>query len=662
VRVATFAAGGVPSAVAGGYHPAATPGTGGLVRLGGTPLRNRFAAAVAVATLVLGLTASASVRAAVTPAVSAGDLAVTEPSGRNGSAPVELPIILDQAAAGPVSVAWRTVAGTAGTSDFVAASGIATIPAGAQGAGIPLSILADRTTEPTETFTVQLTSATGATIAGQNGLVTIRDASTGLAVADVSVIEPDAGTAEIGVGITVPSAPAKAVTFSWLLRSGTGTVGSDAVAASGTGTIAKGALSTTVRVRVVGDLAVEPDETVEIVVSAVKNVDLADGIGTITLRNDDVAAPTPTPTPLPTPTAKPTPTPSPIPTPTPVPTPTPLPSATPTPTPVPTPTPTPTATATPFESWEPPDGAIPATGTVIYAESSAGDWVGQGQTYRYTLADAVIGVTADANVLSLHIRGDELWDAQFAEDAGQTALTVGAWTGGRYPFFVPGLAWYGEGRSCNEVVGGRLIVDEVTYQSGSLKTLTLRFEQRCESASAPPLRGLVRYDRDDPTVPPPPGNAADFAWSPPAGAVPATGDYLYFESSSGDYIGQGRTSLYTADNATISATDPSGVVHLHLDEGQGWWDVYASGPDAQTQLLPGLYDDLQRYPFHNPTEGGLDMSGEGRGCNTLAGAFAVDSIAYDQGGLQSFSIRFVQRCEAFMPPLYGAMRWTRPGS
>ena len=102
---------------------------------------------------------------------------------------------------------------------------------------------------------------------------------------------------------------------------------------------------------------------------------------------------------------------------------------------------------------------------------------------------------------------------------------------------MPGLAWFGEGRSCNVAVT-RFIVDEVTYQANSLRTLTLRFEQRCESASAPPMRGYIRYDRDDPTVPPGPGNAADFPWTPPAGAVPATGDYFYFESSPGDYIGQ----------------------------------------------------------------------------------------------------------------------------
>jgi len=141
--------------------------------------------------------------------------------------------------------------------------------------------------------------------------------------------------------------------------------------------------------------------------------------------------------------------------------------------------------------------------------------------------------------------------------------------------------------------------------------------------------------------------------------VPETGDYLYYESSPGDYIGQGQTRLYTASNATITGSESSGVVRLRVT--QIPWDVFATGPDAQTQLLPGLYDELGRHPFHNPTEGGLSMYGDGRGCNELEGAFAVDEIGYDAQGIVSFSIRFVQRCEITGPPLYGAMRWTRPG-
>jgi hypothetical protein len=56
------------------------------------------------------------------------------------------------------------------------------------------------------------------------------------------------------------------------------------------------------------------------------------------------------------------------------------------------------------------------------------------------------------------------------------------------------------------------------------------------------------------------------------------------------------------------------------------------------------------------------MSGEGRSCGDAVAGFAVDSVAYDEVGLASFEIRFVQRCSPGGAPLYGAMRWTRPAT
>jgi hypothetical protein len=35
-------------------------------------------------------------------------------------------------------------------------------------------------------------------------------------------------------------------------------------------------------------------------------------------------------------------------------------------------------------------------------------------------------------------------------------------------------------------------------------------------------------------------------------------------------------------------------------------------------------------------------------------------VGYDAAGLASLSVRFVQHCEESGPPLYGALRWTRP--
>lgn len=568
--------------------------------------------ALSALALLWAMLPAAATMAADGAQVSLGDVSVAEPSNKNGTVAVEVPVSVHGGAAGAITVAWRTVAETAGTADFVAASGSITIPSGAAGGAIPVQIRADRVSEGTETFRVEATSISGATLADAVGRVTIRPSSAGLSIGDVTVTEPDAGLLQVAIPATLGGPPNKAVSFGWQLRSGSGTVGSDVVAASGTGTIPKGEMGTLVRVQVVGDTAVEPDEEVELVVTSVSNTSLADGIGRVTIVNTDVEPPPPPPPP------------------------------------------------DPF-GWQPPAGAVPATGTAVYLESSPGDYVGQGRTYLYTKASSVLTVTTTNGRLDLRIEGDEGWSASFAQASNQSDVQVGYWENlGRYPFHVPGLSFSGEGRGCNTLLG-RFIVDEVGYAAGVVQSVTVRFEQRCE-VSGPPLRGFLRYDATDPTLPPPPGDAALFPWSPPPGAVPATGNYLYFESTLGDYIGQGQTRLYTEPSAAFVPDWGGNIVQLFTGPAGSYptWSATFVGRYTQALLEPGLYDDLQRYPFHNPAEGGLSFSGEGRGCNRLAGAFAVDSITWDGVDLAAVEIRFVQRCEVTGPPLYGALRWQRP--
>jgi hypothetical protein len=610
--------------------------------------RGRTLIGVAAGALILaGLP---GVAGAADPAfVSIGDVNVAEPSNRNGTVFIELPLTVHGGAAPQVSVGWETVPGSAGLSDFVNATGTLVIPAGAAGGAIDIDIRADRESgEPDETFTVRLTSVAGAAIADGSGIVTIRPNATGLSVGDVAVTEAEAGMLRAAFPVTLGGPPNKAVTFGWQLRSGTGTVGTDTLSASGTTTIPKGVMGTVVGVMTRGDTDVEPDEILELVITSVANSSLADGLGILTIRNTDTApTPTPTattasPTPTATPTAQPTPSPTPVPTPS--------------PTPVPTPSPTPA----PLD-WQPPSGSIPAAGTVVYVESSPGDWVGQGGTYRYTQADSLIRVTTNENYVRVLIDGDEGWDANFDQGDPGSTVETGFWNGiGRYPFYKPGLSFFGEGRACNESLG-RLVVDAVSYQAGVLQTVALRFEQRCENYM-PPLRGFIRYDAADPTQPPPPGDAAAFPWSPPPGAVPATGDYFYFESSPGDYIGQGRTELYTTADSTLTPDWFSNTLQFFVDEiaTDSYWRAEFDGRLNQAQLEPGLYEDVQRYPFHNPAKGGMTIAGEHRGCNRLRGTFAVDEITYDGSQLVSVSIRFVQRCEETGPPLYGALRWAAP--
>jgi hypothetical protein len=585
--------------------------------------------AAVIAALMLTAPPIAVGTAADPPRVSAGDVTVSEPSHGTGTVSVEVPITVLGGPTGAISVEWRAFGETATTADFVAASGTLTIPAGASGSAIPLEVRADKVVEPVETFSVELLSASGANVADNIGQVTIRPGATGLSLGDVAVAEPDSGTFDVAVPATLGGPPNKAVTFGWQLRSATATIGEDAPAASGTATIAKNTMGTLVRFSVNGDVVVEPDETLELVVTSVANASLSDGSGSVTLRNTDVAAPPPTPTP----------------------------------TPVATPTPTPTATPTPIDfGWDPPADAIAGSGTVLYVESAAGDYIGQGKTYRYTKADSVMYLSNQPNSFTLSNNGDEVWTLNIAEPSDYPKLQVGYWENvGRYPFYIPGLSFYGEGRGCNTSLG-RFSVDAISYYADLIDTMTVRFEQRCEQ-TGPPLRGYFRWNRTDPTQPPPPGDPTLFPWSPPAGAVPTTGSYLYFESSTGDYIGQGRTRLFTTPGVAFSPTWNGPLVQLSLDDpatpGEDW-SLSLDGRINQPLLAVGLYEDVQRYPFDNKAKGGLSFYGEGRGCNTLLGTFAVDAISYDPAGLASFSARFVQRCEETGPPLYAAVHWERP--
>ena len=77
-----------------------------------------------------------------------------------------------------------------------------------------------------------------------------------------------------------------------------------------------------------------------------------------------------------------------------------------------------------------------------------------------------------------------------------------------------------------------------------------------------------------------------------------------------------------------------------------------------TPIKVGYYGDLRRFPFHNPIKGGLSWYGNGRGCNTLTGWFAVDKAIYTGTTLTAIDIRFEQHCEGLVPALRGAIHWT----
>jgi hypothetical protein len=304
--------------------------------------------------------------------------------------------------------------------------------------------------------------------------------------------------------------------------------------------------------------------------------------------------------------------------------------------------------------WRPPPGAVPEGVTSVYLQSDTGDYIGQGDELLYTRMDAVLDVSHVAGEVTVRVEGDEHWTGQFRGPLVVDPLQVGYYQDlTRLPFddrTVGGLSWTGEGRGCNQVVGW-FVVDHVAMVAGQLDELTMRFAQHCEGGAAA-LRGQIVYDAADQTQPagpvfPPPSNL----WTAPEDAMPSTGTAVYLQGTPNDYVGQGHSYLYTKAGATITASHAAGLINVRV-EGDESWMMSFKAMDVLQSLQLGYYGELKRYPFHNPTRGGLSWSGEGRGCNELTGWFAIDDLELVANVLERVVVRFEQSCGGG-PPAHG---------
>jgi hypothetical protein len=144
---------------------------------------------------------------------------------------------------------------------------------------------------------------------------------------------------------------------------------------------------------------------------------------------------------------------------------------------------------------------------------------------------------------------------------------------------------------------------------------------------------------------------------------------LYFYSEPGDYIGAGKEWFYAPNdgNFSISRNFDNGVNfsfnNFNLVDFQlsTWWGAEFAAPLAQT-LIPGSYLGATRFPFQNTSNPGLNVSGDGRGCNQSGGRFDILEAQYgNNGGVTSFDAIFVQYCEnesaTGTPALYGQVRY-----
>jgi hypothetical protein len=223
------------------------------------------------------------------PSLFISDLTITE--GNAGTAVATFTAQLTAASGQAVTVDWATANSSAvAPGDYAAGSGTLSFAAGATSRTFTVAINGDTLDEANETFLVNLSNATNAPIVDAQaiGTITDDDGAPAISIADVTVTEGNAGTANAVFAATLSAASGQTITVTWTTANGTGSSGADYVAASGTLTFAAGVTTQNVTVVVNGDTLDEADETFTVTLSTPVNVTIADDAGLGTITDDDV--------------------------------------------------------------------------------------------------------------------------------------------------------------------------------------------------------------------------------------------------------------------------------------------------------------------------------------------------------------------------------------
>jgi hypothetical protein len=226
--------------------------------------------------------------ATITDDDPAPSLVVSDAETWEGGGALGFDVTLSAPSGKTVSVGYATANGTATAgSDYQAASGTLSFPPGTTTRTVSVTILADGLVEPTETFTLSLSSPTNATIADGTGTGTIvdDDVEPTVSVGDASGVEGG----PIAFAVTLSGPYEASVTVDVGTLAGTASEGTDYEALGTTITFDPGTTSKTVQVTTLEDAIDEPDETFTLSLSSPTNATIADADGAGTILDDDRA-------------------------------------------------------------------------------------------------------------------------------------------------------------------------------------------------------------------------------------------------------------------------------------------------------------------------------------------------------------------------------------
>lgn len=228
------------------------------------------------------------------PTLSVANVTLTE--GDMGTAIATLTVTMTGITSQTVTVNFTTADGTAsagtalGQNDYEIASGVLTFPPGTTARTVPVTINGDTIFEPTETFAFNLSGVVNAALTTTSATVTITndDSPPVLTILGGSTTEGGVGVLQLfPFRVTLSAIALAPVTVTFATANGTATAGSDYNTLNATVTVPAGALQVNRSVVILGDSAVEANETFTGNLSNANGATIGTASATCTIVNDD---------------------------------------------------------------------------------------------------------------------------------------------------------------------------------------------------------------------------------------------------------------------------------------------------------------------------------------------------------------------------------------
>lgn len=241
---------------------------------------------VVISALVL-FAMSADVSAQTPPSISVRDVVVAE--GNSGTTQATFVVALSGAASQTVSFSYATAAGTATAgTDYVTTTGNGSFAPGEVEKSVVVLVNGDTVDEAQETFFLDISNVQNATVSSNRGTgFIVDDDGPTISINDVSVTEGNSGTKAATFTLTLSGPSVEAIAVRAVTSPGTATAATDYNSLNQVVIFNPGTVTRTLDVTILGDTALEQNETFSVDLTEAFGTTIDDGHGAGTILDDD---------------------------------------------------------------------------------------------------------------------------------------------------------------------------------------------------------------------------------------------------------------------------------------------------------------------------------------------------------------------------------------